>query len=149
MRKQLIAILSLLGCLVGLIAWSLLTGRATPRPITICFLGYTNGATGRSGLFVVSNSSPTSYLEVGYYGIQVSDPKGRGAWMRGTNDFGTFLPARASKVVTVPAAARAPWRASLTCCPIPSGDNTTVSILLAQASARYRSFEVWSDWIAK
>ena len=154
MRKQLIPILILLGSLVGLVAWSLLTGRATPRPITTCFLGYTNnGAAGRLAMFAVSNSSPTSYLELGHYGIQVSEPNGRGAWIRGTNAFGTFLPARDCRVVTVPGPARGPWRASLTCCLIPSGD-TPVSIFLEQASemgfpTRYRNFEVWSDWIAK
>ena len=155
MKAQRITICVIPACLAGLIAWSLLTcGKAPPPPVSATFLGYTNSGTGRLGMFAVSNSSTRAYIVVGYFGTQVSEHKGRGAWTRGTNAAGAFLPPGDCKMVTVPAAAQAPWRASLTCRLDRSGDRTASTMFLAEAAemgvpTRYRSFEVRSDWITK
>lgn len=154
MRTRSTMIFLAMACLAGSIIWSVYKGTATPPPITTRFLGYTNGSTVRLGMFAVSNSSARAYLVVGYYGIQVWEPKGRGAWIRGTNAAGASLPAGDYRLVTVPASAQSPWRASITCRLDYSADMAGSTMFLVQLDemgvpTRYRSFEVRSDWITQ
>jgi hypothetical protein len=152
-KAQRITICVVVACLAGLFAWALLATSKAP-PLSATFLGYTNSGPARLGLFAVSNSSARAYIVVGYFGTQVSAHEGRGAWTRGTNAAGAFLPAGDCKLVAVPAPVQPPWRASLTCRLDCSGDRSASTMFLAQAAemgvpTRYRSFEVRSDWIAK
>ncbi len=148
-RSTITLILFVLGA--AIIAWCT-SSRRTSSPITTNFRGYTNRTAGRLGTFAISNSSLEAYIVVGYYSIQESRGNRRGKWIAGTNAAGASLPSGCSKLVTVPAPAHSPWRASLACRLDRSGDMSTLTMLLGDAvgwgfPTRYRRFDVRTDWV--
>ncbi len=153
MSRKLTITLILIVPVAAIVAWCM-SSRRMVSPMTTAFLGYTNSSAGRLGRFAVSNSSPHTYIVVGYYSVQESKGNRRGKWVAATNAAGASLPPRSSKVVTVPAPAQSPWRASLACRLDRNGDMTTLDMLLADAAdhgfpTHYRRFDVRTDWIDK